>query len=169
MRFEILISQWQPFFTTIAAVSATLVGLLFVSLSINREKITADANRELLRLAQRTFADFLLVLLIAILFLIPNQPNTSLAVEMFLLGILRIRWLFRRLIRTDKDAPRHTTTDSIREYLLPVLSVLGLFAAAVKIHQSDVGGVYWFVVPVIAFLLFRASWNAWLLLVLEKK
>ncbi len=55
MSFTERVVQWQPFFITVATVAGTLVGLLFISLSINREAITAD--HKLLRLARRSFGD----------------------------------------------------------------------------------------------------------------
>jgi hypothetical protein len=79
MTFEQQIVLWQPFFTTVATVAATLVGLLFVSLSINRDKITAGSNRLLLRIAQRSFSDFIIVLLVALFFLIPGEGRRALA------------------------------------------------------------------------------------------
>ena len=55
MSFTERIVQWQPFFITVATVAGTLVGLLFISLSINRDAVAA--NQTLLRLARRSFSD----------------------------------------------------------------------------------------------------------------
>src|SRR5580658_8540747 len=98
MDFDEKIILWQPFFTTVAAVSATLVGLLFVSISLNRERISAEANRELMRLARRSFSDFLLVLLIALFFLIPRQGQLALSLELAAMGVFRIRWMTMQII-----------------------------------------------------------------------
>ena len=57
----------------------------------------------------------------------------------------------------------------VREYLLPGVGVIGIFAAAIGINFYGVIAVYYFVVPVIAVMLLRASWNAWLLLMLERE
>jgi len=167
-HFENMVTLWQPFFTTIATVSATLVGLLFVSLSINREKITSGPNDELLRLAKRSFGDFLLVLLIAIFFLIPIQGSRYLTIELVSLGILRAWTLMRRFLELRKDERRPKYIDVLREYMLPILTTLGLLIASIEIHRNNILGVYYFVVPVIATLIIRASWNAWLLLIMEK-
>ena len=37
--FQASIQSWQVFYATVAAVSATLTGLLFVSLSLNRDRL----------------------------------------------------------------------------------------------------------------------------------
>lgn len=169
MDFDATLIQWQPFFTTVAAVSATLVGLLFVSLSLNRERISAESNRELMRLARRSFSDFLLVLMLALFFLIPHQGRIALPLELSAMGVFRIRWMTTQIIHAIKPGHKSTKMAMVREYLLPVLSVIGIFGAAIGIYFHGVIAVYEFVVPVIAVMLTRASWNAWLLLLIESK
>jgi hypothetical protein len=168
MDFDEKIILWQPFFTTVAAVSATLVGLLFVSISLN-ERISADANRELMRLARRSFSDFLVVLLVALFFLIPNQGQKALAIELLAMGVFRVRWMTLQIIHAMKREHKPANMVVVREYLLPGLGVIGIFGAAIGINFYGVIAVYYFVVPVIAVMLTRASWNAWLLMLLERE
>lgn len=97
------LARWQPFFTAVAGATATLVGLLFVSLSINREKITTEENRHLLRLAQRSFGDFLFAMFIALLFLVPNHETYGLAGPLFILAAVRGWFLIRALARSMKE------------------------------------------------------------------
>jgi hypothetical protein len=167
VSFDEHILQWQPFFTTVASVSATLVGLLFVSLSLNREKIAGESNRVLLRLARRSFSDFLFVVLIALFFLIPGEGRRYLAMELLALSAIRLRWLLAQIISSARGGQKPAAMDLVREYLLPVLTVLGLVVAGIGIFQENILAVYYFIVPVIATLLLRASWNAWLLLIME--
>jgi len=169
MDFDEKIVLWQPFFTTVAAVSATLVGLLFVSISLNRERISAGANRELMRLARRSFSDFLLVLLIALFFLIPRQGQLALSLELAALGVFRVRWMTLQIIHAIKSEHKPANLVVVREYLLPSLSVVGIFCASCGIYYYGILTVYYCVVPVIAVMLTRASWNAWLLMLLERE
>ena len=63
---------WETFFTAQVAASATLVGLLFVGVSLNLAKILANAG-----LPNRALAGFYLLLAILIvssLMLLPAQP-----------------------------------------------------------------------------------------------
>jgi len=142
MGFDEHILRWQPFFTTVAAASATLVGLLFVSLSINREKIAGESNRALSRLAWRAFSDFLLVLLIALFFLIPEQGRLALTVELFALAVLRLRWLMAQIVSSARIGQKPAAMDLVREYLLPALTVLGLVVAGVGIFHGNILAVY---------------------------
>lgn len=163
--FNDQLTKWQPFFATVAGVAATLAGLLFVALSINRETITARVNRHLLRLARRAFADFIFALFIAIIFLIPAHEARSLAIPLSTLTAFRIGFMVRSIYRLAKYPEGFNV---LREYLFQILSVIGLVAASIEISLGHVL-VTFYLVPVVAFLLYNASINAWELLLVEKK
>lgn len=164
--FNDQITRWQPFFSTIVGATATLAGLLFVSLSINREKITAQENRNLLRLAQRSFADYMFALFISLMFLMPNHVTYGLAIPLFMVAAVRI-WFLIRVIRPSMKRDNLETFGRLRENITQILSSLGLVAAGVEIYRGQVIATF-FLVPVISLLLVNASLNAWSLLVLER-
>ncbi|MDB6125852.1 MAG: hypothetical protein JWQ71_4845 [Pedosphaera sp.] len=164
--FNDLITRWQPFFSAVAGVAATLAGLLFVSLSINREKITAQENRKLLRLAQRSFADYLYALFISLMFLMPNHESYGLAIPLFMVVAVRV-WFLIRVIQRSTKGENPAALGGLRENVIQIVSCLGLVVAGVEIYRGQVLATF-FLVPVIALLLCNASLNAWLLLIMER-
>jgi hypothetical protein len=56
----------------IGTAAATLIGLLFVSLSLNAGVMTRKSNADLRALAAQTLGKFLSVLTFAVVFLIPS-------------------------------------------------------------------------------------------------
>jgi hypothetical protein len=64
-------NEWQSAYSTMAEVAATLSGLLFVSLSMKLHAVTGEHRGWMLLVAKRSFFDFLAVLGIALLLLIP--------------------------------------------------------------------------------------------------
>jgi hypothetical protein len=161
--------DWQFFYSTVAAASATLTGLLFVSLSINRPNVKSKAGVLRLRTAQRSFEDFLYVLMIALVFLVPHPVPAGLAIALFVLGAARIAGLIRQVVRSARDPQRRlTVAQALREIALPSLACLGLVFVAVEVLRGDTVAIF-VLVLVIAALLATASWNAWLLLVQEKR
>jgi hypothetical protein len=161
--------DWQFFYSTVAAASATLTGLLFVSLSIHLEKIKSRAGALMLRTAQRSFEDFLYVLMIALVFLVPHPVPIGLAIALFVLAGARLLGLVRQAIRAARDPRRHLAkAEALREYALPSLACLGLIAVGVEVLRGDIEAIFGLVL-VIAALLTTANWNAWLLLVQEKR
>ncbi len=167
MDFVERIVQWQPFFVTVATVAGTLVGLLFISLSINRDAITA--NHTQFRLARRSFFDFIFILLISLFFLIPLQGGFYLGIELWAIGILKAKVLMRQIAEVWNDEQESSLWNLTCEYVLPMVSIIGLAIGGWRIYHESLLGVYYFVVPVIATLLATACSNAWQLLIIEKK
>jgi len=167
MNFDEQILKWQPFFITLATVAGTLIGLLFISLSLTRDKVIS--NPHVFRLARRSFADFMHVVLVSLFFLIPAQSNAPLGIELFVVGILRFKLLFKQMISPAGHGgglPR-----LISEFVPPVISTAGLLIAGIEIYRGGKDAnlaIYYVVVPVIATLMFSACSNAWLLLMEEK-
>ena len=171
MHFDDQILKWQPFFTTVATLAGTLVGLLFISLSLTRDKIITNRMGLMFRLARRSFADFLHVVLVSFFFLIPAQGNCALGIELFAVGILRIRILFGQMKSPKAPGQKIAVWKLVAEYVMPVLSTIGLLVAGVEIYRGGgdtIRSIYYVVVPVIGTLLFTACSNAWLLLMEEK-
>jgi hypothetical protein len=169
MNFDEQILKWQPFFITLATVAGTLIGLLFISLSLTRDRVIS--NPAIFRLARRSFADFLHVVLVSLFFLIPVEGNKTLGIELFAVGIFRTKLLFQQMRSPVGTGQKKTALKTVSEYVMPILSTAGLFVAGVQIYQGGdeaVRSIYYVVVPVIATLLFTACSNAWLLLMEEE-
>jgi len=163
---DVLIT-WQPFFSAVAGVAATLAGLLFVSLSINRDKITARDNHNLLRIAKRSFGDYLYALFIALMFLMPNRHPVGLVPALFLLVAIRIGFLVYNVLPSRPIAGnRSASFDDLRAHAFQAVSCLGLTIVGIEIYRDQFFAIF-ILVPVIALLLYNASRNAWLLLVME--
>jgi hypothetical protein len=64
--FEELVRVWQIFYATIAAAAATLVGLLFVAMSLNVDLFTSNENIGLRVLSRQTFSNFLFIIVFAL-------------------------------------------------------------------------------------------------------
>lgn len=159
------LQTWQVFYATVAAAAATLTGLLFVSLSLNRERLRGNRANTVLALARRTFGDFLYVLMIALVFLVPHQVPYSLTTALLVLGLSRGIGLLLEASRHRKA--RGVLRDIrliIRDIGLPFIASLGLIIVAVLIAFEMTDAIYG-LVGAVAALLVTACWNAWLLLV----
>jgi len=159
---------WEPFYTTTGTAAAALAGLLFVSLSLNRDKLTTLENKPMLRLAQRCFADFLFVLFISLVFMIPDQGNHALGLELLGISVARIQRLVRHARDTTHDVSRRLLSwQTLREYSFHAIALVGLVVNSVLIYYGNEIAPYLDAVIIITIIA-RASWSAWLLLVMEK-
>jgi hypothetical protein len=158
--------SWQFFFTAVATAAATLTGLLFVSLSLNRERLKAEKAELTLSIARNSFGDFLLVLMIALVFLVPHESPMGLIVSLLVLGIAGGVGMISR------EARRYSTVKVSKQDIqwiihrigLPSIASLGLIYVSIAIAFGYYQAIFG-LVGVIAALLVSACWNAWLLLV----
>jgi hypothetical protein len=166
-EFAQALSGWQLFYATVATSAATLTGLLFVALSINLEKLRGTDGARRLRVSQRSFGDFLYVLMIGLVFLVPNQIPAGFSLALLVLAASRAAGMVRQAIKGNRGVQRaQSASQAIREYALPIIASLGLAVVAVAALVGRFEALYG-LVGVIAALLATASWNAWILLVQE--
>lgn len=165
--FREWLEGWAPFYTAVAAAAATLSGLLFVALSLNRERLVAAGHRDSLRSAVRSFGDFLFVLGISLVMLMPKMDAPAIGLILVILGLLRI---YRIVKHWRNPQYRHLRQRSAREvaweYAFPVGSCLALAAIGVRIWQGH-GAAMYFVVGILLELISTASYSAWRLLMME--
>lgn len=160
--------HWQPFFAAIAGVAANFAGLLFVALSLNRDNITLQKNRLLLRAARRCFADLIFILIIALIFLMPVYGGYYVDMPLVIVAAIRTFFLGFTLYRYCRHESRQSTPlQAIREHTLQSASLVCLIAACIEVYRDPNRAMQW-IVPVIFFLLWNTSSNAWALLLMEK-
>jgi len=162
-NFSQMLQSWLTFYATIASASATLAGLLFVSLSVNRDRLDAHARMA----ARRTFANLLDVLVLALIFLIPHQQPFGLGIALIGFGLFR---LFATVAEGIKIVRKRNSSmvggTFFRQIGLHLISSSGLVALGIGIYRQNPTAMFW-PVAIVVGLLGAASWNAWELLFKE--
>jgi hypothetical protein len=161
--------DWQLFFATVATAAAALTGLLFVSLSLNRDRLKGTRAADVISIARNTFGDFLYVLMISLVFLVPHPVPLGLTVALLVLGLASGAGIIvREASRPRRRRKRMNQLKLIlRRIGLPALASIGLIVVAIEIALDHYVAIYG-LVAVIAALLVTACWNAWQLLLEEK-
>lgn len=162
--FAQAVDSWHDFYLMVGTAAATLLGLLFVSLSLNADAITRNENADLRALATHTFGSFLSVLMFAVLFLIPDQGPLGLGLPLLGIAGYGLYSTVSNLLRTRGKAPRAWGRGGVaRRFAVPLLCYGILIVIAASVLQRRTGGLY-SLVPVMIFLILSASRNAWDLL-----
>jgi hypothetical protein len=166
--FSQVVSEWRDFYTFIGTVGATLLGLLFVSLSLRlnlfREREVADIRAG----AFHTFANFSYLLLIALLFIIPNQKPAGLGLPLALFGLSGFGWVIY-LVRVRHALPIRARGVGSELWLwqgylaLSIATYSGLVIIAMLLLNGIPDSLYWLVIVNVA-LLTMATVMAWLFL-----
>jgi hypothetical protein len=93
------IADWHDFFLLTGTAAATLAGLVFVALTLRPEALDRDSRPGARALARQLFGNFVGVLLLSLLALIPGQGREALGVEFVLAGALGVATTVARLRR----------------------------------------------------------------------
>jgi hypothetical protein len=162
--FGTTLAEWHDFYAAVAGIAAALVGLLFVALAL-RPAIMANAGPAGVRVwSGQTFHSFLVVLVLALIALIPDDDASTLVVTLLILGLqglVRVAFDVRRA-RRDPD-PQWSSRRALTRFGSPVLAYLISLWAAWALWQGDDDALGW-VVAVVFLLLLNATGNCWDLL-----
>jgi hypothetical protein len=159
--FTLAVAGWHDFYIMIGTAAATLIGLLFVGLSLNADMITRKENADLRILAAQTFTDFILVLMFAVLFLIPLQGPRGLGLPLLGIDGIGLYVTVRRFLEMRRSQPRvWGRSGLVRRFAIPMICFTTLMIIAVTVLLGEPRGLYW-LVPVMILLIWDACMNAW--------
>jgi hypothetical protein len=162
-NFVQMLQSWQPFYTTIATSSATLMGLLFVSLSLNRQRLDERGRMT----ARRTFASLIDLLVLALIFLIPHEHPFGLGMALTAFGIVRFLSTLVEAVHLAKGRVWSTFFRSSATHItMQLILSSGVAMLGIAIYRQSESALFWPVAIVVA-LLGLASWSAWELLFKE--
>jgi modulator of FtsH protease len=154
-------AEWSDLFVAAAGASAALAGLLFVAVSINIERILK--YKGLPERALETLAMLLMVLLISILGLMPDQGHLAIGGEVLAVSLVAAVLMLRL------PTGRGRGESEPRGWLLArwgsrVIAILPPLIGSLSLLAETGGGLYWVAVGFV-FAISGAVANAWVLLV----
>jgi hypothetical protein len=153
---------WETFFTAQVAASATLVGLLFVGVSLNLKMILENDG-----LPDRALAGFYLLLAILVLsslMLVPGQPPKLIAAEVLAVSVVLWLTVTRLAIGSLRRSVAENRHYFVRHLLSLEAAVAPYFVGGGLLLAGNENGMYWIVVAIVVSL-FTASTEAWVLLI----
>jgi hypothetical protein len=154
----------HEFFEMIGGAAATLMGLLFVAVSLNMDIILGATHQHAKHLAEQAFQSYLGVLIVSLLVLFPGITNGEFGSLILVMSALYMSWIAFRLFRTMR-APRtdRSPVPAMRRHILSFLG-FGLLVYAGAQILSDQGDPR--LVPVaVLLLLVSATSVSWELLI----
>jgi modulator of FtsH protease len=153
-------AAWHDFFMAAVGASAALLGLLFVSLSINIQTILKYPY--LPGRAAATLGILLVVLVVCFFGLAPHEGSTAFGWVIVVVSSVSAVQTIWTSERRRRSGDRLTwTLGSLAQLLLPVVAIFG---GGVSLLARSGGGIYWILVGT-ALVFVSASINAWVLLV----
>ncbi|MEI8282000.1 MAG: hypothetical protein WCG75_06325 [Armatimonadota bacterium] len=165
--FEIT-KNWQPFYGAVAGISATLMGLLFVSIALHSSHIHEEENSHFLRLARLTFSNYLMLLVLALQMLVPIGSKIQMLIPILVVSIIGLFWTIM-LRNKDLDKADPSTPFLKRSYRLSLVSYLMLLALVALIFLQPEIALYLLLSPILMLIIssVRNSWGLLMMLRLK--
>ena len=128
---------WSVFYATLAAAAASLLGLLFVAVSINAAEVLGPGREDSRRLAEQAFQNYLTVLLISLMTLIPDMHAIPLGIITIWVTALWTVLVLGRLWQSVRAHGRgELGPQSLRRHLTSLIGFLLLIYAAVRMAMG---------------------------------
>lgn len=166
MSYQTAASGWHDFYIVAGTASATLVGLLFVGLSLHLRVVIASS--EVRSLARVTLANFGAVLFVALFMVIPEDRSTA-AIELIASGVASLLIATPSLLGAFQSGGRRLQMQGrdrarlILRFGLSAASYLAIIVAGAVLFSS-LGAFTWLVVAIVVLLIVSLR-NTWDLLV----
>ena len=159
--------EWHEFLLAQAGAAGVLVGLVFVAVSINLERILSDPGGGLSGRAAEALILLVAVLTASTLLLVPGQGRALVAAELLAVGVTAwgsvgaIQLLRLRSWRTMAADLRGAF---VMRAALGQVATLPFVAAGIAVLVGGLEGLYW-LVPGMVISTLVALFGAWVLLV----
>ena len=155
-------TEWNTLLALEAGAAATLIGLVFVAVSINLDRVLAYPG--LPERAAESVLQFLEVFLISTVALVPAQPERILAIELLVIGVLF--WMIPivlqiKYLRLKTGHPRWWI---MLRTALSQLATVPFAVAGIALLIGSPGALYW-LVPGFVFSFVSGIVHSWILLV----
>lgn len=164
MNYTDTLAAWHDFYLAASASAATLVGLLFVGISLH-VKIVA-AHTDVRRLARVTLSTFFTVLVMSLFALVPTDRPESTGIAIVSIGIVYLITIVPALeVLTGggrRTLPRYIL---FSRFGLLMAAALGLIGIGVGLIAGDFHDALTGLIAMVVLMLIVAVRNTWDLLV----
>jgi len=164
--FADAVASWTNFYMLAGSAAATLIGLIFVAVSLHIDVIAAARiDSDLRTLAGHTFSNFLLILSFAFTFMVPADTPLGIGGPMLVLGLWQLFRTAKLWIRfrpaVGNDGRVFSFSQLGWNLLIPnSICYMTVVFLAVQILQGQTGSMGWMVLVVI-WLMISATKSAW--------
>jgi hypothetical protein len=123
------VERWSAFYFTTAGIAGTLLGLLFVAVSLSLEKVNSARYADLKTIASQAYGSYLLILIFSMTCLIPNATNLSLGGSLLIISATGVGATAYHIRQVGRNPVHPIKYAYIRwPVLMPVLSLINLLS-----------------------------------------
>lgn len=163
MSYQLFATRWHDFYIVAGTSAATLVGLLFVGLSLHLRVVVAHTGVR--SLARVTLANFGLILFVS-LFMVIREGRSAASIQLLASGAFSVLIVTPSLIASARSLGRSALVHRVTARLaLSVLGYIGVVITGILIARKTYDQALSLLVAVVVVLLVVSLRNSWDLLV----
>jgi hypothetical protein len=162
-EFAAAVGRWQSFQSLAGTAAATLLGLLFVAVSIRPTFFGREAHPDFLAIAAKSMGLFVVVLQIALVFQIPDLRPGGMALVLVIMALLSLVNTGYQIAVMQRILQEWGLLFVVRRLLLPAVGHGILLVASIAIASGDDRWLLALGITQMLFL-FTGTYNAWALL-----
>ena len=161
--YQTVASRWHDFYVIAGTASATLVGLLFVGLSLHLRAVLSRS--EVRSLARVTLANFGALLIVSLFLVIPEEAQPA-SLQLLISGAVSLAVVVPSIVFATRSGTRTLrVTQLVGRFGLSALAYAGIIVAGVLLGGSAYDAAFNLLVAVTIVLLVVSLRNSWDLLV----
>lgn len=161
--FAEILHGWHDFYLLAGTIAATLMGLLFVALSLHWDVVLEDSKTHLHAIAIEAFGAFLIVAFLSLLMLSPTASARALGFSLLMLGAARLVMGLRhsRVLWSSSDESFRRSEMIYRSVVIPAAFALLAWCGFLIFRRNFDEGLSMLTVAVVLLLGMgaRASWD----------
>ena len=163
MPYRVVAQGWHDFYIIAGTAAATLVGLLFVGLSLHLRAVLSRS--EVRSLARVTLANFGLILFVSLFMVIP-QGSSAVSPQLLGSGVVSFTVIAPSLVTAGRSRTRTLRSyQLVLRFGLSALGYVGVIIAGALLGGGSIDAALSLLVVVTVILLFVSLRNSWDLLV----
>jgi hypothetical protein len=161
--YQVVAQRWHDFYIVAGTAAATLVGLLFVGLSLHLRAVLSRS--EVRSLARVTLANFGLILFVSLFMVIPQGPS-AVSPQLIGSGVFSLTVIAPSLVAAGRSRTRTLRPHQlVLRFGLSVLGYVGVIIAGALLGAGSDDAAFSWLVAVTMVLLVVSLRNSWDLLV----
>ena len=165
MSFPDTIAAWHDFYITAGTASATLVGLLFVGISLHVRIVATHVDVR--RLARVTLSTFVAVVMISLIMLVPTDRAAVTGVYVTWASLVSLVLIIPSALEALRTERRRALSRTVllSRFVLVLLTFVGASVAGIVLTNGDLVDAFNLLFGAVLLMLVVSVRNTWELLV----
>jgi len=160
-EFRRFVDSWHEFYLMAGTAAVTLAGLLFIALSLHMDVLVEERFKALLVVARNTLGSFVLVLIVSLMMLVPDQSPRLVGTLMTAFATVFLILMLREALEAIHHHHEDFSRAQVRRRLIfPLVGYAMLVLVGLSVRAGVIEMLF-LNISIFCMLLANGTWSAW--------